>query len=319
MILDTALVKNKHAVKKGFLSILDQIATTHTYYDYSKSIYTGTDNKIIIICKEHGEFEQSPYCHFKRGSICPECAKVNRAEKRRTKIAEFISTANKIHHNKYDYSLVQYKNTITKVKIICQTHGAFEQRPADHLQGHGCSKCYAMIAGKALIKEEFIANANRVHNYKYDYTKSLYTRMKFKIIITCPYHGDFIQSPSDHINGNGCQICGGNRKRAKYFKEPTILYYLYFPSIGAYKIGITLASRGISKRFSVEKHLQYIVLKNTIYENGKDAFEQEQEILKKYSDNRYLGPKFLSKGGESECFCIDVLGLNKDEDIVESV
>ncbi len=141
--------------------------------------------------------------------------------------------------------------------------------------------------------------------------------MKFKIIITCPYHGDFIQSPSDHINGNGCQTCGENRKRAKYFNEPTILYYLYFPSIGAYKIGITIASRGISKRFNTEKHLEYKILQNKLYKTGKEAFEQEQEILKKYSEHRYTGHKFLNKGGESECFNIDILGLNKDEDIVE--
>jgi predicted nucleic-acid-binding Zn-ribbon protein len=317
MILDTTSTKNKHSIKKAFNIILEQIATTHTYYDYSLSIYTGTDNKIIIICPEHGEFKQTPYCHFKRGSICPKCARNNSAEKRKTKVSEFIKNANKIHSNKYDYSITEYKNTNTKVKIICPIHGVFEQQPADHLAGHSCSKCGAANTGGVLTREQFIVNATKIHNGKYDYTKSLYTRMKFKIIITCPYHGDFTQTPSDHINGNGCQVCGGNRKRAKYFNEPTILYYLYFPSIGAYKIGITLASRGISKRFNTEKHLEYKILQSKLYETGKEAFEQEQDILKKYSEHRYSGPKFLNKGGESECFNIDVLGLNKDEDIVE--
>lgn len=83
-------IHNKHSFEKAFNVILQQIATTHTYYDYSLSVYTGTDNKIIIICPEHGKFEQTPYLHFKRGSVCPKCAKNNFVEKRKTKVSEFI-------------------------------------------------------------------------------------------------------------------------------------------------------------------------------------------------------------------------------------
>lgn len=42
-------------------------------YDYSKSIYNGVDSKIIIICKKHGEFLQSPYNHT-NGAGCIKCA-----------------------------------------------------------------------------------------------------------------------------------------------------------------------------------------------------------------------------------------------------
>lgn len=309
---------SKSSVNKTFNNILEQIKTTHTQYDYSASIYTGTDNKIIIKCKQHGKFEQSPYVHFKRGSICPKCASENSSLIRKTPVSDFISKANKMHNNKYDYSLVKYKNTNTKVKIICPKHGEFEQQPADHLCGRGCVKCGSENAGGILTKQMFIDKANIVHNFKYDYSKSIYIRNKFKLIITCPYHGDFTQTASDHLNGNGCKMCGENRKRARYFKEPTILYYVYFPAFKAFKIGITLESRGIKKRFNTEKNLQYIILQSTLYQTGKQAFEQEQKILKENSKHLYKGPKFFSKGGESECFDIDVLGLYKDEDIVES-
>jgi len=60
---------------------------------------------------------------------------------------EFIERAKIIHVNritnesKYDYSLVEYKNSKTKIKIICKEHGVFEQTPNDHLSGCGCVEC----------------------------------------------------------------------------------------------------------------------------------------------------------------------------------
>ena len=55
---------------------------------------------------------------------------------------EFIDRALKIHGDKYDYSRVVYINNITNVDIICPIHGIFKQRPANHLSGKGCKKCY---------------------------------------------------------------------------------------------------------------------------------------------------------------------------------
>ena len=55
---------------------------------------------------------------------------------------EFIKKANKVHHFKYDYSKVEYKNARTKVKIICPYHGVFEQVSRAHLAGRGCKQCY---------------------------------------------------------------------------------------------------------------------------------------------------------------------------------
>ena len=41
-------------------------------YDYSKSVYFRTDHKLIIICKEHGEFKQKPNAHLS-GQGCFDC------------------------------------------------------------------------------------------------------------------------------------------------------------------------------------------------------------------------------------------------------
>lgn len=43
-------------------------------YDYSAVDYIDSNNKVTIICKEHGKFEQGPQSHL-RGSGCPNCKK----------------------------------------------------------------------------------------------------------------------------------------------------------------------------------------------------------------------------------------------------
>lgn len=58
---------------------------------------------------------------------------------------EFIERAINIHANGYDYSLVDYINTKTKVKIICLKHGLFEQIPNNHLSGMGCPICGKLL------------------------------------------------------------------------------------------------------------------------------------------------------------------------------
>ena len=104
-------------------------------YDYSKVCYIGSNKKVCIICPEHGEFWQYAYVHLK-GSGCPRCDKSKKLSKE-----EFIEKSNKIHHNKYDYSKVEYVNNKTKVCIICPEHGEFWQSPRHHLVGLGCSLC----------------------------------------------------------------------------------------------------------------------------------------------------------------------------------
>ena len=56
--------------------------------------------------------------------------------------SKFIEKANIKFNGKYDYSLVNYIDAKTRVKIICPIHGEFEQTPDKHLsKKHGCPKC----------------------------------------------------------------------------------------------------------------------------------------------------------------------------------
>jgi hypothetical protein len=104
-------------------------------YDYSLTEYVGARTKIKIICHKHSIFEQVPNSHL-GGSGCPSCAGAKRLT-----TEDFISKTIQKHGHIYDYSLVEYINARTKVKIICPEHGTFEQNPANHLNGNGCPSC----------------------------------------------------------------------------------------------------------------------------------------------------------------------------------
>lgn len=70
---------------------------------------------------------------------------------------------------------------------------------------------------KKLTTEEFIEKAKTVHCDKYVYSKVEYINTQTKVCITCPEHGDFWQTPSSHLQGQGCPECG-NIKRGETFK-----------------------------------------------------------------------------------------------------
>ena len=74
-------------------------------YDYSNTNYTGNKNKVIILCKIHGKFEQTPDAHL-AGKGCERCYH----DRQRMKKEEFIKMASVIHKNKYNYSNTIYNH-----------------------------------------------------------------------------------------------------------------------------------------------------------------------------------------------------------------
>lgn len=146
--------------------------------------------------------------------------------KRLTK-EEFIRRASEIHNEKYDYSQVEYINEKSKVKIFCPLHGAFEQRPYNHSKGEGCPNCKLTYVGMILrsTKEKFVEQACKIHNNFYDYSKVIYDGNKKKVKIICPAHGEFLQTPNNHLMGQTCPECAQlviaskNRKTTDEFIE----------------------------------------------------------------------------------------------------
>jgi len=119
------------------------------------------------------------------------------------KTEEYILKSNIVHNNTYDYSLVDFKNIKTKVKIICPEHGVFEQIPYHHYNGCGCPSC---SKNKKFDNDSIIIRLNLKHNNKYDYSLLSYVNMNTKVKIICPEHGVFEQTPYEHLL-RGCSKC----------------------------------------------------------------------------------------------------------------
>lgn len=125
------------------------------------------------------------------------------------KLETFIEKSRKRHGDKYDYSKVQYVDSLTKVCIVCPEHGEFWQTPQGHVRGYECPECAKKRQGKRSNVDEFIAKAKEVHGEKYDYSKVNYVNAMTKVTIICPTHGEFEMIPMNHIMGQGCPKCHG--------------------------------------------------------------------------------------------------------------
>lgn len=195
-------------------------------YEYFLVEYINSWTKVLIVCPDHDEFEQLPTDHLD-GHGCPKCTIHHKKSNE-----EFIESAKLIHNDNYDYSLTDYYNNITLVKIICKIHGIFEQKPFVHLNGSGCQKCAIEISGSKQLKstEKFIEEVKKIHNNLYDYSLTNYTGAHNKIIIICKIHGNFLQKANDHLNGSGCLKCkfrGISKQQIKWLEYISFKENLY--------------------------------------------------------------------------------------------
>lgn len=178
-------------------------------YDYSKINYINNATKVEIICKEHGPFWQAPSSHLS-GSGCKKCAN-QKAKTPYYSTEEFIEMAKIIHGESLDYSKINYSGAYKEIILICPIHGEFTKKAFKVLAGQGCPKCN----GYNMTTEDFIKEANKVHNNKYNYSESIYETCNKKIKIICPEHGEFYTAIRHHLAGRGCPNCKESRGDVK--------------------------------------------------------------------------------------------------------
>ena len=214
--------KNNNYYSKHFIEISKNIHNNK--YDYSLVEYLNNNTKVKIICPIHGVFEQLPSNHSK-GANCPSCVSDSRKKRMKKDNDYFLQKAVEIHGLVYDYSKVDYINNRNKVTILCSKHGSFEQEPRYHLTGSKCPKCVNEEKSKSMIKsfDDFEKLANEVHNNKFSYKKTDYISMRVDTNIICPIHGEFKQTPHNHVNGYGCFKCSKNGTSKK---EKEVLEFL---------------------------------------------------------------------------------------------
>lgn len=199
-------------------------------YSYSHVKYAGSTKEIIVVCPIHGEFPITPN-HHSRGVGCPDCW----YESQRTTKDEFVARSMKHFGDQYDYShFHQLPPFGEKVLIHCRGHNVdFLQEPRNHMRGHvGCPQCRALkLAGprneRGTVKSSnelnsaFIKRARAVHGDAYDYCEFNYvsSNAKGKMICPKPGHGEFWQSPSNHLRGNKCPACSREERKADTFRK----------------------------------------------------------------------------------------------------
>lgn len=256
--------KKSYLMKKGKKDFLKEANKKYQKkYDYSKVNYIDYYTKVCIICPEHGEFWQSPSLHL-RTNGCQLCSNKNRSIKKSYDTTSFIEKAKEVHGDKYNYSKVDYKGCYEKICIICPEHGEFWQKAYLHLNGQGCKLCGNLRKNLNRVKtlDMFINEANNVHKNKYNYSKVDYKNTKTKVCIICPEHGEFWQTPNNHLNGKGCPRCNESKLEKElslFFDENNIEYEKWkkFSWLGKQSIDFFLPKFNIGIECQGIQHFEY--------------------------------------------------------------
>lgn len=314
-------------LKKTTEKFIKQLREVHgDKYDYSKVVWKGAYEKITIVCPKHGEFKQSARAHLYKRQGCIKCG-TERTLRTRKSIAfttdKFIEKAKSIHGDKFDYSRVEYKNSLTKVTIGCPVHGWSEIKPRHHYKGTGCYGCgrkkFSETVSKYKSIDELKETFREIHSGKYTYDnlkchKRGYLKTFDKILITCSKHGNFEQSLASHLAGHGCKECRfyGYTKDSftsyckDFNKDKAKVYLLRFSDENEefYKIGLT--ARTVKQRFRKEsERLGYDIEKIFVGEYDPDiAWDKEDELKDKYLKYKYIPNRKMP--GFSECFTSDL-------------
>lgn len=211
--------ENKGKNNKGFKINKGQTITKKEFLERAKELYGDKyeypelkeefsyRRKIKIICSKHGEFFETPYSFLLNQKDCIRCKK----EKNAHGIESFIQKGREVHGDKYDYSKVNYIDSITPVCIICPKHGEFWQKPNLHISSHcGCPKCH-QSHGEEEISKYFKSKNIVVEEQKTmdnPYNKSGYMFADFYLkykdqeyIIEFNGKQHYEYSPMFHING----------------------------------------------------------------------------------------------------------------------
>lgn len=189
--------------------VLERFQKTHgNTYDYSKMEYTRGDFVVTIICEKHGPFLQRPESHW-MGQGCKKCGN----ERHKYSQEEVLKKFKKIHGDFYDYSKVNYKRSDAYIIIVCPNHGEFLQKPSGHWNGAGCLKCSR--EARKMTRDKFISKSEKIHNFKFDYSKINFIDLKTHIEIMCPKHGPYLSTPTNHLQGWGCPSCRESKGEKK--------------------------------------------------------------------------------------------------------
>lgn len=271
------------------------------------------NNNVIVVCKEHGEFTKNKH-DFLRSKGCPVCAR------KKTTLEVWIKASHKKHNNKFDYSLVQELEGQKHVPIICPEHGIFYQNPIRHKSGaNGCNVCSLREVGtkRRKTQEKILSEFAKVHGNNYDYSKVVYTDVKQKVDIICRTHGVFKQTPDNHLQGQGCLLCGfsspfkktGYIEKCRKTKGLSNFYILLCENTCEkfLKLGITNVS--VERRYNKKNSMPYSYTKLAVVKGDAGlVWQLERDLLRLLVSEQHT-PK-LPFQGMTECVKFDLTVIN---------
>jgi len=277
-----------------------------TKYNYDNLNYKSYSEEVSVLCPTHGYFRVKAREHLHTNTQCNWCV-YGRASKKYT-TEDFITEARQVHGDKYCYKEVDYKNCDHPVKILCEKHGYFMQSPYNHLRKAGCRDCWYEKASEINRHslEDFERKGNAAHNNKYDYSLVEYVNNRTQVEIVCPLHGSFLQTPHDHLAGNGCVDCaymdrGWGADGFYGTDEPSNLYLVTMSNREECFLKVGLA-KDIKDRFQhFDRETNYQTLLKYRIENvpANVLFKLEQDIIHRRGFLRYR-PK-IDFRGKTEC------------------
>lgn len=251
--------------------------------------YIDYTTKVTITCKVHGDFLQTPATHL-QGSGCPCCYQYN----------DFDDIIKGIEKKGFQFiSKSNLQNIILKNK-----YGTYKTTIANLRKGS-----IPTIQSSINKTEVFINKSNEIHNNLYCYVNTNYINNSEKVKILCKIHGEFEQTPNNHLLGKGCKLCAYQNScvftETAFIKASTDLSTLYIIECSDekehfYKIGIT--TRTIKERFlGISKMpYNYKIIKE-IKDTPSNIYKLEKQLHELNKDFRYKPEKSFG-GSSKECF-----------------
>jgi len=168
--------------------------------------YIGKEGNYIVCSKDGFIFK----CHrtsWPPSRLSPEVC---------TEPTEYFKfQVREIHGDTYGLENVVYTKADNKVCVVCPIHGNFEIRASSLKRGQGCAKCAHKKIGDLTrcTDEDFKQKAVLIHGNDLDYSKVEYINANTPVTIICKTHGEFQQTPYNHLSGKGCPLCGIERSK----------------------------------------------------------------------------------------------------------
>ena len=203
------MLKTQNSMNRDEFILKSKIAHGDKY-DYSKVEYKNNRTKVCIICPKHGEFWQTPTHHLS-GHGCKKCATESLWKTKRKKVSfdDFKRRVEDKFGNIYDFSKSHFTDMHGYIEV--GYNGKFFKTTPTKL-----------LASKKPIKHNFVENkedfvykAKKIFSNKYDYSKVEYKDSHTKVCIICPKHGEFWQTPNEHLTGHQCHKCNNSKMQDK--------------------------------------------------------------------------------------------------------